>query len=139
MLNKVMLIGYLGQAPQIKRTNGERRYALLSLATSKRWRDKDSGDRRERTDWHRLVIWAEHAIDLVEKHCMKGSRLWIEGELSQRSWTDDAGARHWVTEVVVMPLTGVVKLMDARKGGGVPDPESADDHGHVTEMERTYV
>lgn len=144
MLNKVMLIGHLGQAPQIKRTNGGRRYCMLSLATSKRWRDKDSGEKKQRTDWHRIVIWADHAIDLAEKHCEKGSRLWIEGELSQRDWTDDKGIRRWVTEVVVMPISGVIKLMDACKVGAVPDPQESDHYGTPVdahepgEMERSY-
>jgi single-strand DNA-binding protein len=143
MLNKVILIGHLGQAPEIKRTKGERRYCMLSVATSKRWRDKDSGEKRERTDWHRVVLWAEHAVDLAEKHCVKGSRIWIEGELSQRDWTDDKGVKRYVTEIVVMPFTGTLKLMDKRKGGAVPDPDETDHYGAPVdepgEMEKSYV
>lgn len=137
MINNVYLLGHLGQPPELKRTKAGRRYAMLSLATSKRWREKD-GTRKERTDWHRIVVWREQLVDLVEKYCEKGSKLWLEGELAQRSWTDEAGKKHWVTEVVVSGFGGNIQLFDKRKGGGVPEPEDEDAYEGVSEMERSY-
>ncbi len=136
MLNKVMLIGHLGQAPELKRTKGGQRYAILSLATSEYWRDKQTGERKKQTDWHRIVVWNEHLLELVEKYCTKGSKLWIEGKLSQRSWTDDSGKKLHITEIVLKGFSGVIKFMDSRKSDRVPDPDSEDGYGDISEMER---
>ena len=127
MLNKVHLIGRLGQAPQIKRTQSGQRYAQLSLATSRRWKDKATGEKRESTEWHRVVVWSEALLDVVEKYLAKGSMLWVEGSLATRKWTDTDGVERFVTEVVVQGLDGRLVMLDRRKG--VADPEDEDSYG----------
>ena len=127
MLNKVHLIGRLGQPPQIKRTQSGQRYAQLSLATSRRWRDKATGEKRESTEWHRVVVWSEALLDVVEKYLAQGSKLWVEGSLATRKWTDTDGIERFVTEVVVQGIDGRLVMLDRRKG--VADPEDEDGYG----------
>lgn len=128
MLNKVHLIGHLGQAPQIKRTQGGTRYAILSLATSRRWKDKATDERKEHTEWHRVVVWQERLLDVVEKYLTKGAKIWIEGSLASRKWTDGDGIERYVTEVVLQDIGHGLVMLD-RKPGGVRDPEGEDDYG----------
>lgn len=137
MLNKVMLIGHLGQAPQLRRTQGGERYALLSLATSERWRDKATGEARQRTQWHRVVVWAEPALDFIEKHLTKGSKVWVEGSLASRYWTDEKGIERTAAEVIVKLYHGAVIGLD--KARGVPAPASPDDYGVDEEINHAGV
>jgi single-strand DNA-binding protein len=133
MLNKVLLIGHLGQAPELKRTQSGQRYAQLSLATSRRWKDK-AGDQHEATEWHRIMIWSEPLVVVVEKHLQKGSKVYIEGALATRKWTDAAGVERYVTEIVLQGFQGKLVMLD-KKQGGVAAPESEDGYGIAPEDE----
>ena len=112
--------------------NGNR-VANLSLATSESWTDRGSGERRERTEWHRVVIFDDRLIDVVEKYTRKGSKLYLEGQLQTRKWTDQSGQERYTTEVVLQRFRGTLTMLDSRGGGGGGDfdrgPESGGDTG----------
>lgn len=128
MINKVILIGNLGADPEIGRTPTEgRRWARLSLATSDRWRDKETGEKRERTEWHRIVCWGDGLVGMLEQHAKKGMKLFVEGKLSTREWTDQTGQKRWTTEVIVQGGDGQVRLVGPSNKGGVPPPEEEPD------------
>lgn len=129
MLNKVMLIGHLGQAPKLDRTQSGTRVAQLSLATSKRW--TANGEKKERTEWHRIVVWNEKLIDVVEKYLEKGSKIYVEGELGTRKWADKDGVTHYTTEILLQNFGGVIVMLDKATGGGVPAATGPDDYGHA--------
>jgi single-strand DNA-binding protein len=117
-VNKVILVGNLGRDPEIRSTQDGTKVANLSLATSESWRDKNTGERKERTEWHRVVIFNERLVDVVEKYVKKGSKLYIEGALQTRKWTDNAGAEKYSTEVVLQRFRGELTMLDGRSGGG---------------------
>lgn len=125
-VNKVILIGHLGRDPEIKSFSSGDRCANLSIATSESWKDKATGERKERTEWHRVVIFNQSLVDVMEKYARKGSKLYIEGRLETRKWTDSSGAEKYVTEVVLRPYGGEIKLLDSRKGDGPPPNENVD-------------
>ena len=130
MINSVTLIGHLGQAPELKRTKAGDRFAVLNLATSERWKDKASGERRERTDWHRVLVYVEPLVDVCEKWLEKGSKVYIEGRLSSRKWVDETRGREmYITEVVLQGFKAKLLHFNKRAGADVPDPESVDDYG----------
>ncbi len=133
MLNKVLIIGNLGQPPQLKRTQAGTRYALLSIATSRRWKDKATGEPREATEWHRVVVWREALLDVVEKYLTKGSKVWIEGSLGSRKWTDGDGIERYATEVLLQDFGHALVMLD-RKKGGVADPNDEDGYGAYDEQ-----
>lgn len=130
MINMVILGGHLGQDPEIKTTDSGRKMAQLSLATSKRWRDKRSGDPKEQTSWHRVVVFNEHLADFCENYLHKGSKILIEGELVTRTW-EDKGALRYVTEVVLGPFHSSLICLDKREGGKVPDGGADDYEGYA--------
>jgi single-strand DNA-binding protein len=117
-VNKVILIGNVGRDPEIRSTNDGTRIANFTLATSDNWRDKASGERRERTEWHRVVIFNERLTDVVEKYVKKGAKLYIEGALQTRKWTDKEGQERYTTEVVLQRFRGELTMLDGRGGGG---------------------
>jgi len=117
-VNKVILIGNLGRDPEIRSTQDGMRIANLSIATSESWRDKASGERKERTEWHRVVIFNERLVDVVEKYVKKGSKLYVEGALQTRKWTDNTGAEKYTTEVVLQRFRGELTMLDGGRGGG---------------------
>ena len=117
-VNKVILIGNVGRDPEIRSTQDGTRIANLSLATSENWRDKNTGERRERTEWHRVVIFNERLVDVVEKYVKKGAKLYIEGALQTRKWTDKEGQERYTTEVVLQRFRGELTMLDSRGGGG---------------------
>jgi len=117
-VNKVILVGNVGRDPEIRNTQDGTKVANLSLATSENWRDKNTGERKERTEWHRLVIFNERLVDVVEKYVKKGSKLYIEGALQTRKWTDNTGAEKYTTEVVLQRFRGELTMLDSRGGGG---------------------
>jgi single-strand DNA-binding protein len=116
-VNKMILVGNLGRDPEIRTTQDGLKIANLSLATSESWRDKNSGERKERTEWHRVVIFNERLVDVVEKYVKKGSKLYIEGALQTRKWTDNSGAEKYTTEVVLQRFRGELTMLDGRGGG----------------------
>ncbi len=120
-VNKVILVGNLGRDPEIRTTNDGTKVANLSLATSESWRDRNSGERRERTEWHRVVIFNDRLVDVVEKYLNKGSKIYIEGQLQTRKWTDRDGQERYTTEVVLRGFRGELTMLDGRSGGGGGD------------------
>jgi len=117
-VNKVILVGNLGRDPEIRSTNDGTRIANLALATSENWRDRNSGERKERTEWHRVVIFNERLVEIVEKYVKKGSKLYIEGALQTRKWTDNQGQERYSTEVVLQRFRGELTMLDGGRGGG---------------------
>ena len=116
-VNKVILVGNLGRDPEIRSMQDGGRVANLSLATSETWRDKTSGERRERTEWHRVVIFNEHLLGVAEKYLHKGSKIYLEGQLQTRKWTDQQGQERYSTEVVLQRFRGELTMLDGRSGG----------------------
>ena len=117
-VNKVILIGNLGADPEIRRTQDGRPIANLTLATSEQWRDKNSGERKEKTEWHRVVVFNEGLCKVVESYLKKGSKIYIEGALQTRKWTDQQGAEKYSTEVVLQGFNSTLTMLDGRGGGG---------------------
>lgn len=117
-VNKVILIGNLGADPDIKRTQDGRPIANLSVATSESWRDKNTGERREKTEWHRVVIFNEGLCKIAENYLKKGSKIYIEGQLQTRKWTDQSGQDKYSTEVVLQGFNGNLTMLDGRNEGG---------------------
>ena len=120
-VNKVILVGNLGRDPELRTTNDGTKVANLSLATSESWRDRNSGERRERTEWHRVVIFNDRLVDVVEKYLNKGSKIYVEGQLQTRKWTDRDGQERYTTEVVLQRFRGELTMLDGRSGGGGGD------------------
>jgi len=117
-VNKVILVGNLGADPEIRRTQDGRPIANLSVATSESWRDKNSGERREKTEWHRVVIFNEGLCKIAENYLKKGSKVYIEGQLQTRKWTDQSGQDKYSTEVVLQGFNGNLTMLDGRNEGG---------------------
>ena len=111
-VNKVLLIGNLGGAPEIRRTADGKAVVNLSIATSETWRDKSTGERKEKTEWHRVVIWNEGLCKIAEQYLSKGSKVYIEGALQTRKWQDKDGQDKYSTEVVLNGYGGVLTMLD---------------------------
>ncbi|SEN28284.1 single-stranded DNA-binding protein [Bradyrhizobium sp. OK095] len=116
-VNKVILVGNLGKDPEIRRTQDGRPIANLSIATSETWRDKNSGERKEKTEWHRVVIFNEGLCKVAEQYLKKGAKVYIEGALQTRKWTDQAGVEKYSTEVVLQGFNSTLTMLDGRSGG----------------------
>jgi single-strand DNA-binding protein len=114
-LNKATLIGHLGKDPEIRTFQNGGRVASFSIATSERWTDKKTGERQERTEWHRVSIHSEPLIKLAEKYLKKGARVYVEGKLETRKWNDKDGHERTATDIVLRPYSGELLLLDARK------------------------
>ena len=117
-VNKVILVGNLGKDPEIRRTQDGRPIANLSIATSETWRDKNTGERKEKTEWHRVVIFNEGLCKVVEQYLKKGAKVYIEGALQTRKWTDKDGVEKYSTEVVLQGFNSALTMLDGRSGGG---------------------
>jgi len=117
-VNKVILVGNLGADPEIKRTQDGRPIANLRIATSESWRDRATGERKEKTEWHRVVIFSEGLCKIAEQYLKKGSKVYLEGQLQTRKWTDQSGAERYSTEVVLQNFNSVLTMLDGRAGGG---------------------
>ncbi|MET0407916.1 MAG: single-stranded DNA-binding protein [Hyphomicrobium sp.] len=131
-VNKVILVGNVGKDPEIRRTQDGRPIANLSLATSDTWRDKATGERKEKTEWHRVVVFSEPLCKIVEQYIKKGSKLYVEGALQTRKWTDQSGAEKYSTEVVIQGFNGTLTMLDGAAGGrgaSVGMQESGPDYG----------
>jgi single-strand DNA-binding protein len=116
-VNKVILVGNLGKDPEIRRTQDGRPIANLRIATSESWRDKASGERREKTEWHSVVIFNENLCKIAEQYLRKGSKVFIEGALQTRKWQDQSGQERYSTEVVLQGFNGNLTMLDGRAGG----------------------
>ncbi|MGH6681830.1 MAG: single-stranded DNA-binding protein [Bradyrhizobium sp.] len=117
-VNKVILVGNLGKDPEIRRTQDGRPIASFSVATSESWRDKTTGERKEKTKWHRVVIFSEGLAKVAEQYLKKGAKVYIEGQLQTRKWTDQSGAEKYATEVVLQGFNSNLTMLDGRGGGG---------------------
>src|SRR6188508_1322159 len=117
-VNKVILVGNLGKDPEIRRTQDGRPIANLTVATSETWRDKGTGERKEKTEWHRVVIFNEGLCKVVEQYLKKGAKVYIEGALQTRKWTDQSGVEKYSTEVVLQGFNSTLTMLDGRSGGG---------------------
>jgi single-strand DNA-binding protein len=126
-VNKVILIGNLGKDPEIRRTQDGRPIANLSVATSESWRDKTTGERKEKTEWHRVVVFNEGLCKIIEQYLKKGSKVYLEGALQTRKWTDKDGHDKYSTEVVLQGFNSQLTMLDTRGGGASAD--SGDDFG----------
>lgn len=132
-VNKVILVGNVGKDPEIRRTQDGRPIANISVATSDTWRDKQTGERKEKTEWHRVVVFNEPLCKVVEQYVKKGTKLYIEGALQTRKWTDQSGAERYSTEVVLQGFNGVLTMLDGAGGGrgasaGIGMQESGSDY-----------
>jgi single-strand DNA-binding protein len=117
-VNKVILIGNLGADPEIRRTQDGRPIANLRIATSESWRDKATGERKEKTEWHRVVVFNEGLCRIAEQYLKKGSKVYIEGQLQTRKWQDQSGQDKYSTEVVLQGFNSQLTMLDGRAGGG---------------------
>lgn len=127
MFNRVTLIGNLGKDPEIKTTNGGKKFARFSIATSERWRDRETGEQKEKTEWHNVVVWGDGLAKVVEQYVKKGSQIFVEGSISYREHTDDAGIKRFYTDIVVQAGSGVIKLLGRNGSARRDDVPPGDD------------
>lgn len=127
-VNKVILIGHLGKDPEIRSFNNGGRVANLSVATSEQWKDKTTGEKKEKTEWHRVSVFNEKIVDVTEKYLKKGSQVYLEGSLETRKWTDKDGVEKYSTEIVLKNFNGVLTMLGSKGSAGeTPVVESASD------------
>ena len=124
-VNKVILVGNLGREPESRSMQSGDKVVNLSLATSENWRDRQSGERREKTEWHRVVIFDQNLADVAEKYLHKGSKVYLEGQLQTRKWTDQSGQDKYSTEVVLQRFRGILTMLDSRSDGGGSDYDAS--------------
>jgi single-strand DNA-binding protein len=132
-VNKVILVGNLGRDPEVRRMTSGEPIVNLSLATSESWRDKASGERKEKTEWHRVVIFNENLAKVAEQYLKKGSKVYLEGQLTTRKWTDKDGVEKYSTEVVLNRFRGELVLLDARGEGGSSFAGGSSSGGRVSQ------
>lgn len=120
-VNKAIIIGNVGKDPEVRSTQGGKKVVTLSIATSETWKDRNSGERQERTEWHRVVIFNERLAEVAEKYVRKGTKVHVEGALQTRKWTDQSGAEKFTTEIVLQAFRGELTLLDGKSGGDAPD------------------
>jgi single-strand DNA-binding protein len=135
-VNKVILIGNLGADPEIRRTQDGRPIANLRVATSETWRDKNTGERREKTEWHRVVIFSEGLAKIAEQYLKKGSKVYLEGALQTRKWTDKDNIERYSTEVVLQGFNSQLTMLDGRGGGASAGGDSSEDFGASSPVTR---
>jgi single-strand DNA-binding protein len=132
-VNKVILVGNLGRDPEVRTTQNGGKIVNLNIATSENWKDKNSGERQEKTEWHRVVIFNERLGEVAERYLKKGSKVYVEGQLQTRKWTDKENQERYTTEVVIGRFKGELTLLDGRSGGGA----GADMGGEEPAMNRS--
>jgi len=133
-VNKVILVGNLGRDPEVKSMQDGRSLVNMSIATSETWRDRNSGERKERTEWHRVVIFNDKLAEVAQKFLKKGAKVYLEGQLNTRKWTDQSGQERYTTEVVIPRFGGSLTMLDGRGGGGGGGGDGGgmdDDYGGV--------
>jgi single-strand DNA-binding protein len=131
-VNKVILVGHLGRDPEVRHTQSNQKIVHLAIATSERWKDRQSGDTRERTEWHRVVIFNENLAEIAERYLRKGSPVYLEGTLQTRKWTDQGGQERSTTEVVVPRFRGELTLLGGGREGGGTEIGSPEDFGDTS-------
>jgi len=130
-VNKVILVGNLGRDPEIRSMQSGEEIAQLSIATSETWRDKATGERKERTEWHRVVIFNENLVKVAKSYLKKGAKVYLEGQLQTRKWTDKDGVEKYTTEVVLARFRGELTMLDGQRNGD-PGAQSGDDYGRTS-------
>lgn len=113
-INKVILVGNVGQDPEVRTTQDGREIANFSLATSESWKDKNTGEKRDKTEWHRIVIFSQGLVNIVKNYVKKGSKLYIEGSLQTRKWTDNQGVEKYTTEIALQNFNSTLQILDSR-------------------------
>ncbi len=139
-VNKVILVGNLGADPDIRAMQSGSKVANLSIATSERWKDRNSGERKEKTEWHRVVIFSDPLVRLAEQYLRKGSKVYLEGQLETRKWTDQNGQDKYTTEVVLRPYKGELTMLDGRSesGGSYGGGQSSSGYGGSSNTNSNY-
>ena len=128
-VNKVILVGHLGADPEVRRlTNGDP-VVSLRIATSESWRDKNSGERKDKTEWHKVVIFNDNLTKVAEQYLKKGAKVYLEGQLSTRKWQDTNGQDRYSTEIVLQKFRGELQMLDRQQGDRPPGPNGPDDYG----------
>lgn len=117
-VNKVILVGNLGRDPEIRSTQDGREIANLAIATSENWKDRNTGERKEKTEWHRVVVFSEGLVNVIKNYLKKGSKVYLEGQLQTRKWTDKDGNEKYSTEVVLQGFNSVLTMLDSKGGSG---------------------
>jgi single-strand DNA-binding protein len=135
-VNKVILVGNLGKDPDVRRTTSGDPIVNFTLATSENWRDKASGERKERTEWHRVVIFNENLAKVAEQYLHKGSKVYVEGQLQTRKWTDKDGNEKYTTEVVLSRFRGELQMLDSRGDGAQARAPAVAQEGAPRSFER---
>ncbi len=134
-VNKVILLGNIGKDPDVKAMQSGSKLATFSIATSKRWKDKQTQEFKDKTEWHRVVVFGDGLVDIVEKYVKKGSKIYIEGELQTRKWADQQGNDRYTTEIVLQGFNSTLTLLDSKNSSSssseksienVPDNQDAD-------------
>ena len=128
-VNKVILIGNLGRDPEVRSFQNGGKVCNLRIATSETWKDRNTGERREKTEWHSVAIFQEGLVRIAEQYLKKGSKVYIEGQLQTRKWQDQSGADRYSTEVVLQGFNGTLTMLDGRDGGGSGGGGGYDDRG----------
>ena len=125
-VNKVILVGNLGRDPEVRRLSNGEPVVNLRIATSETWKDKGTGERKEKTEWHSVVIFNENLARVAEQYLKKGSKVYIEGQLQTRKWQDQSGQDRYSTEVVLQGFSGTLTMLDGRQGGGMQENGQAE-------------
>ena len=137
-VNKVILIGNLGKDPEIRRLASGDEMASFSLATSETWRDKNTGEKRERTEWHQVVVFNEALVKVIRDYVKKGMKVFIEGHMQTRKWEDQSGQTRYTTEVVLPRFRGEIQMLDSGGGGRPPAATGPDDYGTTQSRQGSY-
>ncbi|MCE2522084.1 MAG: single-stranded DNA-binding protein [Rhodobacteraceae bacterium] len=129
-VNKVILVGNLGRDPEIRTFPSGAKYCNLAIATSERWRDRNTGENRERTEWHRVTIYNENLVRVAEQYLTKGQTVYVEGQLETRKWQDQSGQDRYSTEIALRPFRGELQMLGKRESSGEyrrsPEPDSSE-------------
>lgn len=137
-INKVSLLGNLGRDPEVKQFNNGGRVVSLALATSEVWRDKDTNERKERTEWHRVSIYNEKIAEVAAQYLKKGAKIYIEGQLETRKWQDKDGQEKYTTEVVLRPYKGELVMLDRPSSEGAPLPAAKPPQSYAVKPPQSY-
>jgi single-strand DNA-binding protein len=127
-VNKAIIIGNLGKDPEIRNTNDGKEIATFSLATSDTWKDKSTGEKKTATEWHRIVVYSQGLVGIVKNYVKKGSKLYVEGQIKTKKWTDKSGVDKYTTEIVLQGFGGVIQLLDSKKSDSSAIDQIADKH-----------
>ncbi len=138
-INKVTLVGNVGRDPEIRTTQDGKEIATITLATSESWKDRVSGERKERTEWHKIVVFADGLVNIIKNYVKKGSKLYIEGALQTRKWVDNAGVERYTTEIILQNFNSTLLMLDNNRSGGGSDnhsdTSSASNHFNAEEID----